>query len=121
MARILIVEDDPDIRQLLVLQLRSAGHETTVAGDGVSAISAARKSEPEVILLDLGLPAGDGYSIMERLQSFPALAHVPIVVVSARSPTVDGERALGMGVRSFVHKPFTAEQILAAVDDALSA
>lgn len=119
MAKILIVEDDHDTRQLLKIRLESKGYETAFAADAVTAIQVARTERPDLILLDMGLPGGDGVVVMERLKIFPALAHIPVVVVSAREPTVTEPRATEAGAQAYVQKPIDNEELLGAVRSAL--
>lgn len=118
-AKILIVEDDQDTRQLLKIRLESKGYETAFAADAVTAIQVARTERPDLILLDMGLPGGDGVVVMERLKIFPALAHIPVVVVSAREPTVTEPRATQAGAQAYVQKPIDNEELLGAVRSAL--
>jgi len=118
-AKILIVEDDQDTRQLLKIRLEAGGYETAFAVDAIGAIGTAREERPDLILLDFGLPGGDGIVVMERLKIFPALAHIPVVVVSAREPTSTGQRALIAGAHSFIQKPIDNEELLAAIHNAL--
>ena len=119
MPKILIVEDDQDTRQLLKIRLEASGYETGFAVDAIGAIGAARDERPDLILLDFGLPGGDGLVVMERLKIFPALAHIPVIVVSAREPTTTGQRALLAGAHSFLQKPIDNEALLAAIHSAL--
>jgi DNA-binding response OmpR family regulator len=118
-AKILIVEDDQDTRQLLKVRLESQSYETAFAADAVTAIAVARTERPDLILLDMGLPGGDGVVVMERLKTFPALAHIPVVVVSAREPTTTSKRATEAGAQAYVQKPIDNEELLAAVRAAL--
>jgi DNA-binding response OmpR family regulator len=76
-AKILIVDDDQDIRRLLGIRLKARGYEPFFAGDAISAVNQARKEHPDLILLDLMLPAGDGYLVVERLKAMPALEGIP--------------------------------------------
>jgi CheY-like chemotaxis protein len=117
--KILIVDDDQDTRQLLKIRLETEGYETAFAWDAVTAISATRQERPDLILLDFGLPGGDGVIVMERLRTFPALAHIPVVVVSAREPTSTGERALLAGAVAYVQKPIDNDELLRAISGAL--
>ena len=112
MRKILIVDDDADTRQLLKVRLSSQGYETAFAADAVTAIAAAREERPDLILLDMGLPGGDGTVVMERLKTMPALAHIPIVVVSAQAPGITERRAAEAGAAAYVSKPIDNEDLL---------
>jgi CheY-like chemotaxis protein len=113
-SKILVVEDDQDIRQLLHLQLTSAGYETAFAADAASAVGAARRERPALILLDIGLPAGNGFVVMERLQALPELEMTPVIVITARDPS-EGEEAVAKGARAFLQKPFESEDLLGEI------
>jgi DNA-binding response OmpR family regulator len=117
-SKILVVEDDQDIRQLLQLQLTAAGYETAFAHDGVTALSKARKERPDLILLDLGLPAGGGFVVIERLRALPELEMLPVIVVTARGAE-EGEKAVALGARSYFPKPFDAGELVAEIRQAL--
>ena len=115
MAKILIVDDDQDTRQLLKIRLETNGYETAFAWDAVTAISVTRQERPDLILLDFGLPGGDAVVVMERLRAFPALADTPVVVVSAREPFGTEQRALAGGALAYVQKPIDNEQLLGTI------
>jgi len=117
--RILIVDDDPDLRRGLNLRLRAHHYETSYATDGFSAIAMAQKERPDLIILDIGLPAGDGYVVLERLQQAASLATIPVIVLSARDPQANQERILKAGATAFFQKPADNEEFLAAVRAAL--
>jgi DNA-binding response OmpR family regulator len=113
-SKVLVVEDDQDIRQLLHLQLTAAGYETAFARDAATAVAVARKERPDLILLDLGLPAGGGSVVMQRLSALPDLEMVPVIVITARGAE-EGEKAVGLGARKFFLKPFDADELLAEI------
>jgi CheY-like chemotaxis protein len=119
--KILIVDDDQDIRHLLSHRLKSQGYEAVFAGDAIAAVNQARKEEPDLILLDLALPAGDGYLVMERLRAMPALEGIPVIVVSARDPVSEQERLAQAGADAFFRKPIDHEALMTAIRRALGA
>jgi CheY-like chemotaxis protein len=112
--KILIVEDDADVRLGYRVLLRAQGYDTFFAADSIAAISEARKHMPDVIVLDLGLPAGDGFVVMERLQATANvdLAGMPVIVVSGRDLRGNKERALAAGAKAFVQKPWDDDDLL---------
>jgi chemotaxis family two-component system response regulator PixG len=75
----------------------------------------ARKHEPDLIILDLGLPAGDGFVVMERLKTVPALAEIPIIVVSGRDSRINRNRAMSAGAKAFLQKPVNNAELLAVI------
>jgi len=113
--KILIVDDDPEMRLALSVRLRANSYDVCVAVDGVSAIAEARKQMPDLILLDLGLPAGDGFTVLERLQAMEALVHIPVLVVSGRNRLANQERVLAANAQGFLQKPVKNSQLLEAI------
>ena len=113
--KILIVEDDADVRLGYSVLLRANHYDTCFAADGLTAISEARKQQPDLILLDLGLPAGDGFIVLDRLRALPNLAPIPVVVVSARDFRANKDRALKAGAKAFVQKPWNDSELLALI------
>jgi DNA-binding response OmpR family regulator len=111
-AKILIVDDDPDLRRALKIRLRANNYETVQASDGYSAISVAQKERPNLIILDLGLPAGDGYVVLERLQKSDMLSDIPVIVLTARDPQSNEQKALQAGAAAFFQKPADNNELL---------
>ena len=102
--KILIIEDDVDLQRGLNVRLRAANYDTAFAGDAVMALSIAKKEAPDLILLDLGLPGGDGFLVLDRMKNIASLACTPVIVVSARDPLANKERALKAGAEAFFQK-----------------
>ena len=117
--KILIVDDDPDVRLGMHLRLKANGYDTFFASDALSGVAEARKQDPDLIILDLGLPAGDGFVVIERLKAIPALAVIPIIVVSARDVHANQDRVIKAGASTFLQKPVNNAVFLAAVRQAL--
>ncbi len=120
-AKIMVVDDDPDLRQALSLRLRANNYETVNVCDGYSAIALAQKERPHLIILDLGLPAGDGFAVLKTLQEYPALADIPVIVLTARDPENNEKRTLESGAAAFFQKPADNEELLAVIRASLQA
>jgi two-component system KDP operon response regulator KdpE len=116
---ILIVDDDPEMRLSLDVRLKANHYNVVFAQDGVTAISEARKEMPQLIILDLGLPAGDGFSVLERLKSNLTLSSIPVIVVSARDRNANRERVVKAGAIAFLQKPVDNARLLAVIRNAL--
>ena len=117
--KILIVDDNADIRLGMHLRLKANQYDTFFAGDALSAVSEAQKHRPDLIILDLGLPGGDGFTVMEKLKKIPFLAVVPIIVVSARDGLGNQKRAHDAGAIAFLQKPVNDAEVLAVIRQAL--
>jgi len=115
--KILVVEDDEDVAKGLGLQLRGNGYEVVVAPDTATAIGKTRSESPDLIVLDLGLPAGDGFVFMDRIRAL-GMVLTPIVVYSARNPDIDRQRAMDAGAVAFLQKPATMPELLGAIKGA---
>jgi two-component system KDP operon response regulator KdpE len=113
--KILIIKDDPDVRRGYHIRLKANNYDTFFAADGLASMTEARKHEPDLIILDLGLPAGDGFAVMERLKASTQLAVIPIIVVSARDPRENGDRALKAGAKAYLQKPVDNDELLAVI------
>jgi len=116
---ILIVDDDPDQRLGLHIRLKANNFSTAFAADAMTSIVEARKHQPDLIILDLGLPAGDGFVVMERLKNIIPLAVVPVIVVSARANEPNRERALKAGASAYLRKPVDNDELLAVIHQVL--
>ncbi len=114
-AKIMVVDDDPDLRQALSLRLRANQFDTINVCDGYSAIAMAQKEKPHLIILDLGLPAGDGFAVLKNLQQYPALAGIPVIVLTARDPEANERRTIEAGATAFFQKPADNEELLGVI------
>jgi DNA-binding response OmpR family regulator len=120
-AKIMVVDDDPDLRQALSLRLRANNFDTVNVCDGYSAIAMAQKEKPHLIILDLGLPAGDGFAVLKNLQQYPALSVIPVIVLTARDPESSEKRTLESGAVAFFQKPADNEELLGVIRASLQA
>jgi two-component system KDP operon response regulator KdpE len=109
---ILIVDDDPAIRDSLSKELRAAGYSTTTASDGAEGMSAFQSQVPDLVLTDLAMPRSDGFELIAGIR---ATSRVPIIVLSVRGADPDKVRALDLGADDFVTKPFSMAELLARV------
>ena len=119
MKRILIIEDDCKIAMALALRLKSAGHEATAAYDALTGVNAAVKNPPDLVLLDIGLPGGDGFTVAEKIQSL-VRTPIPMIFITASKQPGFRQRANELGAAGYFEKPYEAEDLLAAIQDAFS-
>jgi two-component system, OmpR family, response regulator len=112
-ARLLVVEDDPNIRELLSASLRFAGFAVDAVTTGAEAVTAARESKPDLIVLDVMLPDYDGFEVIKRLRDTGV--RVPVVFLTARDGTEDKVRGLTAGGDDYVTKPFSLEELTARI------
>ena len=117
--KILIVDDDVDLLRGLTIRLKANGYEVVSAADAIFAVSVALAEKPDLIILDLGLPGGDGFLIMDRLNKMAGTIGTPVIVLSARDVAVSKERAIKAGARAFFQKPADNDELLAAIRKAL--
>ncbi len=117
--RIMVVEDDPPIREVLVTTLRLSGFRVASAPDGPQAMEIARIYKPELVLMDLMLPGVDGWALTGQFMSDPEIGKPPIIVLSARVRESDRERALAAGAVEFLPKPCRAGELLRAIQEHL--
>lgn len=118
-ARVLIADDDEDVRAYLEITLSLAGYDTLEAGDGVEALERARREGPDLVLLDVMMPRMDGLEVLRRLREDARTAHLPIVMLTARGQSSDTVEGLDAGADSYLTKPCEAEVLLAHVRAAL--
>ena len=114
-AKVLVVDDALDSWNLLSSILRTHHYQPIWAADGIQALSEARKHQPHVILLDLGLPGGDGFVALERLKSNRLLSAIPVIVVTVRGPEMAEQKAREYGAIAFLQKPVKADELIATI------
>ena len=115
MARILVVEDDHDIADLIVHYLRNAGHDTACLTSGNEVLPHLRHSPADLVILDLMLPALDGMAVCEAIRADPATAQVPIIMLTARGDEADRVAGFDRGADDYVTKPFSPKELVARV------
>jgi CheY-like chemotaxis protein len=120
MKTVLLVDDDKTVLLGTGMRLKSMGYTVYTAKDAVSAVSAVRKNEPDVVVLDISLPAGDGFLVADRLQNLVGSAATPIIFITASDDPALRERAKKLGALGFLKKPFDATSLADAIESALS-
>ena len=115
MSKILVVEDNPDIGELLRDALVKEGFETIVCKDAYQGIEFARTQKPDLILLDLMLPAGGGFSVLKFVKISVFTQHIPVIVLTASKDPEDKKKALQMGVTAYVEKPYDSKELVTMI------
>jgi DNA-binding response OmpR family regulator len=119
MARIVVADDDADIRDLVVFKLEQSGHEVVAFGDGASTVEACRQQPPELVLLDVMMPGMSGLEACRMMRADPALADVPVILLTARVQETDIEQGFRAGADDYVVKPFSPRELASRVTAAL--
>ncbi|HEX3560796.1 MAG TPA: response regulator [Pyrinomonadaceae bacterium] len=111
-TRALVVDDSPDVTEMLAIMMRFAGYEVTTALSAPEAFDAARREQFDVIVSDIGMPGMNGYQLAEALRALPEYAHIPLVAVTGFTMYDDRERARASGFDGFVTKPISPPDLL---------
>ena len=119
MKKVLIVEDDQRLALALSVRLKSRGYATWTAGDAITAVAEARRVKPDLILLDISLPAGSGFSVLEKLEQFPEIRETPVIVATASKDPELRKKALDLGAAGLLRKPYDEDALLRVVEQAL--
>ncbi len=119
MAKILIADDEPDIRELVAFTLRFAGHEVVAFGNGADVVEAAPQEQPDLILMDVRMPRMTGYEACEKMKSDPSVASIPVVFLSAKGQDAEIETGLAAGASEYLLKPFAPNELTEKVTELL--
>jgi two-component system alkaline phosphatase synthesis response regulator PhoP len=120
MAKILIAEDERDIRDLVAFTLRFAGHEVFAASNGEEAVDMAPKINPDLILMDVRMPRMTGYEACKVMKANPDLKDIPIVFLSAKGQETEIQQGLEVGAEEYLLKPFAPDQLTARIKTILT-
>jgi two-component system alkaline phosphatase synthesis response regulator PhoP len=115
MAKILVAEDEPDIRELLSFTLKYGGFDVVTAANGLEAVEQAEKSKPDMILLDVRMPRMTGYEACKVLKEKPETKDIPIVFLSAKGQEAEVERGIEVGAIDYILKPFAPDTLISQI------
>jgi CheY-like chemotaxis protein len=121
MARVLVIDDEPDVRWLLRLSLERVGHEVLLAEDGLRGVAMAQRQRPDVIVLDLMMPVMDGYGVLEALAKDGRTSALPVLVLTAKAIPEEEARVTGAGAKRFLTKPFDPDDLAGELERLLEA
>ncbi len=120
MKKILVVEDDKLISAVLTIRLEAAGYEVCTAYDAALAMTRAMAEQPDLALLDISMPGGNGFIVAERLRSNEATAGIPFIFLTALKKPGLLEKAVEMGAAAFFEKPYESDELIAAIERTLT-
>jgi DNA-binding response OmpR family regulator len=119
MAKILIADDERDIRDLVAFTLKIAGHEVIVTTNGQEAYETAMRIIPDLIILDVRMPRMTGYEVCERIKANPDTHNIPVVFLSAKGQENEVQTGIAVGAREYILKPFSLDQLTSSVNNIL--
>ena len=120
MAKILVAEDERDIRDLIAFTLQFAGHEVVTASNGEEGLQAALRETPDLIISDVRMPKMTGYEMCRLIKAEPRTAHIPVVFLSAKGQDQEVQSGLAAGAIEYLLKPFAPDQLMAKVAELLA-
>ena len=120
MARILVADDDVDIRELVEFKLSTMGHDVVAVGDGAAAIDACMAEKPDLAVLDVMMPGVSGLDAIRAIRAEPALADLPVILLTARAQESDVETGFDSGADDYITKPFSPRELASRVQALLS-
>jgi CheY-like chemotaxis protein len=120
MAKILIAEDERDIRDLITFTLRFAGHEVTAASNGAEAVEQVEKIMPDLIMLDVRMPKMTGYEACEVIKTQESTKHIPVVFLSAKGQDTEVRTGMEVGATDYILKPFAPDKLTERVSEILA-
>jgi two-component system response regulator MtrA len=120
MARIVVADDDVDVRSLVVLKLESVGHDVVSVADGVEALERCRELHPDLMVLDLMMPGMSGLEVCREVRADPLVSSTPLILLTARAQASDVETGIAVGADDYVTKPFSPRELAHRVEEALS-
>ena len=118
--KILVVDDEPDLIEMLQFNLRAEGYEVITAATGLEALNQAREHLPDLILLDLMLPELDGIAVCEILHRLPSTASIPVIMLTAWKTQISRLLGMASGAQQYITKPFSPRDVVARVKDILA-
>ena len=121
MSRILLIDDDINLLQMVKLMLERVGHQVETTKDGAKGLEMAAQTRPELAIIDVMMPGLSGYDVVRKLREDPRTAFLPVVILTARSQPMDKEMALEAGANAFLSKPVTAQELTERVDAVIRA
>lgn len=116
MAHIVVADDDPDILSIVCMSLEAMGHTVERATNGREAVTLAKASHPNLVVMDLMMPEMNGYEATQALKSDPATAAIPVLALTAKAMRGDEERGRSAGVDAYLTKPFRISQVIEVVE-----
>jgi DNA-binding response OmpR family regulator len=120
MARILVADDDVDIRELVEFKLSTMGHDIVAVGDGAAAIDACMAEKPDLAVLDVMMPGVSGLDAIRAIRAEPALSDLPVILLTARAQESDVETGFDSGADDYITKPFSPRELASRVQALLS-
>jgi len=120
MARVLVIDDEPDVRWLLRLSLERVGHEVLLAEDGLRGVAMAQRQRPDAIVLDLMMPVMDGYGVLDALAKDGRTSSLPVLVLTAKAIPEEEDRVTKAGARRFLTKPFDPNDLAGELERLLA-